>query len=181
MTKSSTLALTILAMLLGPIGCSTPGVTQYPKPLSSTAQVNPGSVILLIGVRGPDAVNYIQLCHAGIPCMNFRIEPIRDDVVALPVPAGLRKIEFNSFTTAGQGGGYFPIGGAVMQMGYRSVQDPPVDLPTGGVYFLGSIDTSERTPTLVPPSKSEIAKAKHKYGALLGTAEPLNFNWNNEG
>ncbi|MFT3780656.1 MAG: hypothetical protein QM790_01485 [Nibricoccus sp.] len=107
--------------------------------------------------------------------MSFRRRG--DEIVALPIPVGLKKVEPICFTAVGRPGYTLAVGSAWTDVNYRKIHATPVDLSQSGVYFLGSIDTTEKEPTLRPASISEVQKARAKYGSLLSKSKTLNFQW----
>ena len=161
-------ALAALAALLA--GCA----TMYPGTLDEAGEVGPDQAVILVAIEGANHVNYLQFC-GGFPCSNYRFPGLTNDVVALPVALPGGTLELNSYTVDEIPAGYLPVAGGV-GYGFRAVEDPTITIDERGIYFyliLNSDDGSFRT----EPTPEILKRAKEKYGSLLSSLSPINFEW----
>ena len=162
-------------VILALSGCvaSTPVKDFHERPLSKRTAIDEQTAILLVGVKGPLAVNYIQLCSRSTNCLNYKGIYVNNDVIALPVPLPLNGVELNSYTVSSQRSGY----SGSQAYGYIGVDDERITVNEKGVYYLLTIDTSEKGAFELVPSEAQLMTAKKKYASLVPSLKPLNFEW----
>ncbi len=169
--KLSLYLLCILSIFLS--SCS---YSMYPTAITQETNLTEKESVILIGLHGTNHVNYIQLCHGSIPCLNFKIPPTTNDIIALPIPVGLKNVELNSFTVEEEPAGYgYGLGYSTVPHGYKTVKDIPIKVIERGVYFMGMLNTDNSKLTL--PNDSVLKVAKSKFGRKMGNYQTLNFNW----
>ena len=156
-------------------GCA----TSYTKPIDQmSAPLKEQDAILLIGVTGNSAVDYIQLCADDLftPCFNYRFEPVSNDVIALPAPTPVKRLNFSVYTTANRGGGYVVMPNFSAPVGYQSVDDEYTSIDRPGVFYYLTLNSDTRE-VVQQPDSLFIARAYEKYGAQLDGLPQLNFEF----
>ena len=162
----------ILFVALVFVGCS---IRPFQPPLSSKTVIdNNNTVVVLVGVVGPSAIDYIQFCHNGFPCFNYRNINLSNDVIALPMTVPMGNLELNSYTTANRPGYYLPNG---VSYGYIGLDDKHTNLNEPGIYYHLTIDTTQSGKFFEKPTRNLLLIAKEKYGKALEGLKPLNFEW----
>lgn len=175
--KIRTVALHAMAVI-ALAGCTAlpPKFSMHPTPLTVGEIPDQDMAILLVGVTGPAAVDYLQFTHASMPAINVRFSGVADGVVAVAVPVGLSEISLNSITLRGRPGFYLPTG---MATGFIAINTPRVDIKKPGIYYVATIDTSNpRQYSLVPIAK-QLNVAKQVYEKAFASRETVNFSWPN--
>lgn len=167
--------LLIVPLVLALAGCvaTTPVKDFHERPLSKSTVIDDKTAIVLVGVKGPLAVNYIQLCSHSTNCLNYKGIYVNNDVIALPVPLPLKGLELNSYTVTSQRSGYY----GSRAYGYIGIDDERITILEKGVHYLLTIDTSEKGAFDLDPSEAELEVAQNKYSALVSGLKPLNFTW----
>lgn len=162
---------TVIALLLLS-GCA----SMYPGTLDENHALNDDTAVLLVGVSGSRAVNYLQFCTDPLPCKNYKIKPkpLYNDVIALRIPVPQKRVRFASYTLYGSLAGTTPQG---MDYGYLTAKNgPEFDMNKVGVYFYGVLNTDTNSVTSTMNSAFK-HRAKAKYEGLLGNLKPVGFQW----
>jgi hypothetical protein len=155
----------ICAVLIGCflVGCATPpNFSMYPQKLQAGQNLAPDMAVVLVGITGPAAVNYLQFTNSSTPAINARFDgaPEANGIVAIPIPVGLKKLSLGVYTRAGSGGGYLPSGAS---FGYIDARTPPLDITEPAIYYLATIDTSRPGQYSLHPLESQLTEAKAKF------------------
>jgi hypothetical protein len=156
-------------------GCASlpDGFTMYPKPLSPADGPPANMSILLVGVVGPGAVDYLQFQHSSLPAINARFSPQGDSIVGVPLPVGLKQVALQTITLKGRPGFY--IGGTAY--GYIGVHTHKIDLDQPGIYYLATLDTSKPGSYFPTPIPEQLRTFRSQFGSALQDRKPVNFSW----
>lgn len=158
-------------------GCATPpNFSMYPQRLQAGQNLAPDMAVVLVGITGPAAVNYIQFTHSSTPAINARFDgtPEANSIVAIPMPVGLKKLSLGVYTRAGRSGGYLPSGAS---FGYIDVRTPPLDITEPAIYYLATIDTARPGQYSLQPLESQLTAAKAKFADQFTGKKTANFAW----
>lgn len=148
------------------------GCTILPEVMvDSNTTYDEESSVLLVAVEGKRSINYLQFCHSGLPCMNYRFSAKNNYIFALKMKKGLEKVELNSITYGSSISGYGLYG---MPYGFYSVEDMGIDLEESGIYYYIKLNTDDLSVSY-EPSKEIIQKAKSRYPQLFNNLKPINF------
>jgi hypothetical protein len=165
----------ILTGLLAIAGCA--GVPEnfvdYPKPLTKGESVKSNSAIVLVGISGPVAVDYIQFGHSTFPAINAKFPAQGDTIVAIPIATGVKQLAIWTITLAGRPGFY--IGS--MPVGYIPVKTRAIDIDRPGIYYLATLDTSKPGASSPEPNPEQLLRLRETLGDALAGLQPVNFQW----
>jgi hypothetical protein len=166
------MAIGAIAFLLA--ACVADNFSMYPEPLRGGQSVNAGMAVLLIGNAGPASINYLQFDHSSLPAINVRgIDLPPNEIIAVPVPVGLKDLSLEDYTVSGRGAGYLPNG---MAVGYIPVYTPKIDIAAQGLYYVATIHagSSEKYSTTPDPAMLKQFRSTHPQ---LADLKPFNFSW----
>lgn len=157
--------------------CSVPAnFNMYPERLTGTETLGSDMAVVLVGLSGGAAVNYLQFTHSSLPAINVRFSssPQSNTIVAVPVPVGIKQLSLQVYTIAGRGAGYTPAG---MSYGYVTVRTPKIDIAKPGIYYLATVDVSQPGKYVLTPIPSQLTAARNRFAQAFKQLEPVNFTW----
>jgi hypothetical protein len=160
---------------VGLCGCAAlpPKFTMYPDALTGSEKLDNDMAVVLVGLSGPGAVNYLQFAHSSLPAINARFAPRANTVVALPMPVGIKGLHIQTYTVAGRPAGY--IGS--MPVGFISVRTTKIDIDAPGIYYLGTIHTPEANRASETPDPAQLREARARLADAVDGKQPVNFRW----
>lgn len=144
---------------------------MYPQPLLQDQPLPPDRAIILIGADGLAGVDYVQLGHSVLPAINIR-HMFASEIIAIPVPVGIRGLHFQVYTQSGKRSGY--IGSRAF--GYIDITSVPIDIDRPGIYFIGTIMPAQGKAVPEPVPEQLIALRK-RLPTMLSGQETMNFRW----
>lgn len=175
------------------LGACVVSVDQWPpehalESLSSKSYVDDNTVIVLIGVKGSEHVNYLSFGGGVKPpgegvnsVYQFKVDAMKNDVLAFPIEVSKEKVYLYVYTTQEDPPKYagYPYGFR------RGPEKPMIDVSRPGIYYYATIDTDVAVETRkynevgfnFNPDPAFLAKARAKYGHLLQGKQPVNFVW----
>ncbi len=161
--------LTLMTVCFGLLGCA----TFKQEELNSNTELKSNSAVLLVGLVGQRKVDYLQLCHSSIPCLNYRFPATTNDVIAMPMETGLSNLHLSTVTYGDHPAFYDPWGNS---NGYFGVDSKKIDITNTGVTYYMTLNTDTRqTSYQIEPQLIQIAK--NKYGSKLMSLPARNFSW----
>jgi hypothetical protein len=166
-------AVSILFVLSG-CGSTPSHFSMYPEAIEEDRNVDEATAILLVGNAGPASIDYLQFVHSSLPAINARnIMVPPNGVIAIPIPVGIKSLEFNSYTLAGRSGGYLPSG---MSVGYIPVHTPRIDITSRGLYYVATLFPGSPDKYSVEPNAVMLAQFRRTH-PQLANLKPINFVW----
>jgi hypothetical protein len=165
----------IVAVAVSLAGCAgTPeNFSMYPIPVVKGQVLDSRTSVVLVGISGPTAVNYLQFTHSSLPAINVKFSSQADSIVAIPVSVGIRQITLSTITLAGRPGSY--VGS--MPVGYVPVRGQAIDINKVGIYYLASLDTSKPNESSSIPRTDQLLRLREELGNTLAGLQPINFQW----
>jgi hypothetical protein len=162
-------------VLLVLTGCAAlpPKFSMYPDVLTGSEKLDNDMAVVLIGISGPAAVNYLQFAHSSLPAINARFPARANSIIALPMPVGIKGLQVQTYTVEGRPAGY--VGS--ISAGFISVRTTKVDIDTPGIYYLGTIQTPESNRFSDKPDPDRLRESRTRLAAALEGKQPVNFAW----
>jgi hypothetical protein len=164
-----------MSVLLSVAACSVPEkFSMYPTALDTTSLVAEDVAVVLVGNAGPATIDYLQFSHSSLPAINARgIELRPGEVVAIPIPIGIKELSLQTYTTASGGAGYLPNG---MSYGYIPVRTPKIDITSRGAYYLATILPDQQQNFTAAPDAAPLKKFANTH-PQIAKLRSINFNW----
>ena len=166
-----------LFLLIACVSCSVPAnFTMYPDRLTGSETLPPDMAIVLVGVTGQAAVDYLQFKHASMPAINARFSgsPEGNTIIAVPVPVGIKQLSLQVYTIAGRGAGYMPTGAPY---GFITVATPKIDISTPGLYYIATLDVNQPGKYSQAPIADQLRAARVRFATSFTGQNPVNFAW----
>jgi len=165
----------LFAMVVLLMGCASlpQKFTMYPSLLKEEDKLEADMAVVLVGVRGPGQLDYLQFGHGSLPAMNVRFPPQGDSILAVPMPAGLSNLRLMTVTVAGRPAGY--VGN--IPVGYVAVHTPPIGLIKPGLYYVATIDPTKPKEFSTSPVPEQLNEFRKRFPAVASQLPPANFQW----
>lgn len=173
--KTRVLFLTVLLAIVGCAGLPE-GFEGNPKPLASGQAIDPRMAIVLVGIMGPNAVDYLQFTHATFPAISSRFPARANTIVAIPISVGVKQLKLSTITFAGRPGFYI---GSV-PIGYVPVRSQSIDIDKPGIYYLVSLNTAKVADSGSDPKPEQLLYLRDTLGESLAGLQPINFKWHDK-
>ena len=166
------LLLPVLALLAS---CSLPSkFSMYPGALSTDSTVQNDMAVILVGNAGPETINYLQFTHTSLPPINVRgIALSPRDVIAIPIPVGIKGLSLGVYTTRSRPGVTLLSG---QEFNYVDVRTPKLDISAHGLHFIATLFPGQKENFSTVPNAVVLKEFQKRYPELA-KLKPINFEW----
>lgn len=164
----------VLLILCGACGSLPQNFSMNPVPIQANEKIQNGMAIVLVGITGPLGVDYLQFVHSSMPAINVRFPARGNEIVAVAVPVGLKRVSLQTITIAGRPGFYLPTG---MSFGYVGVNTPRIEIDRPGIYYVATLDTATPGKFTEAPLPEQLVRYRQDSKETIGDLEPINFRW----
>jgi hypothetical protein len=167
-------ALLSLLILLSACADLPPNFTREPRTLFGHEELEENMAVVLVGVTGPSAVNYLQFVHDGLLAINVDVTLYGSTIIAIPFPVGVKGLTLSTYTILGRRAGYFPSG---LSFGYIGVETQEIDIDARGIYYMATLDLANPTVARGTPDPDRLREVKKRLQKQFEGRLPVNFQW----